>query len=179
MFEVPLQSQVVLSEAQLAAVGCVAVESRYLELHVEAAIWMLSGLDAKRGPHFTTNVQLGNRLELLASLGSLALTDKQRPEFGTLISDLKACAADRNTVIHGTWLSQAADYLALFADGPGAHPSAVAVKERRNKEPVSMPATNIMNVAKEIAVQRQRLGEFVSRAWPNAWRERPPLREPS
>jgi hypothetical protein len=177
MFEFPLQSQIILSQEQLAAVGCVAIESTYLELHVEAVIWMLSGLDAKRGPQFTGKVQLGNRLELLHSLGGLVLAGAKIVEFSSLVSDLKDSAAKRNTVIHGTWTSQSSDYLQLLADGPEKHPPARATKERPNKGPATISATEIMSIAQGIAGRRARLGRFVHETWPDGWRERPEPRQ--
>lgn len=171
----PLQSEIILTPVQRAAVGCVAVESTYLEVHIEAMIWSLSGLDAKRGPLFTGNVQLSNRIELLRGLGDLLLDGEQHATFTGLIGDLKDCVAKRNTVIHGTWISQASDYLDLLVDGPEKHPPAKAIKDRRNKVPVTISATEIMDVAHRLSDLRRRLGDFYNRTWPNAWRDAPPI----
>jgi hypothetical protein len=169
-----LVSQTILTQEQLAAIGCVAIESTYCEIVVEQIIWQLSGLDEEHGKHFTQNVQLNSRLELLSTLGKMHIEDEaHKAEFVKLISDLKIANTDRNTVIHGSWTSSVRNFLVLWRDGADKHPPANASKRRLNNEPITTSADKVIEVAKRIATLKSQLLDLAERRWPDAWLSRP------
>jgi hypothetical protein len=174
-----LVSQTILTQEQLAAIGCVAIESTYCEIVVEKLIWQLSGLDDEHGKHFTQNVQLNSRLELLSTLGKMHISDEiHKAEFVKLVSDLKIANTDRNTVIHGSWSSSVRNFLLLWRDGADKHPPAQASKRRPNKEPITTSADKVIEVAQRIANLKRDLLDFAERTWPDAWLSTPlPLPE--
>src|SRR5690348_10241535 len=109
MFDSSLSSSRILSKEQLAAIGCVAIESTYAEIFVEEIIWDLCGLDDEHGKHLTDKVSMKSRLELLSRIGKQHTTKLQAEELTRIVSDFKIANEDRNTTIHGVWIRYAAD----------------------------------------------------------------------
>jgi hypothetical protein len=179
MDRLPLRSEIILTQEQLAAVGAVAIEATYLEQQLELVLWRLSGLDEHRGPQFTANMQFRSRVEALHVLGRMVLPTTADAEFQSLIRELDECGVQRNHVIHGTWIAGAGDFLELWADGAEKHPPANAVKKPKYKPAKTMAATEIETVACRIAAARDRLGRFYDGHWSSAWAKTPQVtREP-
>jgi hypothetical protein len=175
MDRLPLRSEIVLTQEQLAVVGAVAIECTYLEQQLEAVVWRLSGLDEHRGPQFTANMQLKSRIETVQALGRMVLPETADADFQALLRELHECAVQRNHVIHGTWIAGTDEFLQLWADGAEKHPPANAVKKPKNKPPRTMSATEIETVACRIARAREWLGRFYDTHWSAAWIQTPAI----
>lgn len=168
-----IPSQSILTQEQLAAVGCVAIESTYAEAVIEEVIWDLCGLDEEHGKHLTNGVQMKNRLTLLSSLGKMHLSKEKTPPFVKIISDLKLSNEDRNTVIHGFWERVAPDgSVAFLEDNPDRNLAAQASKRRLNKDPLKRSAAEVMAIAARIFDLRNELLYFVEDTWPDTWQRR-------
>jgi hypothetical protein len=163
-------AQTLLTKEQLAAIGCVAIESTYAEAVIEEIIWALCGLDEAHGKHLTTGVQLSNRLELLGALAKLHTPKEHQPRITKIISDFKIATSDRNTIIHGLWVRTLPDgSLAELDKHPDPKLSAKAEKRRLNLEPLVFSADSVMKVAQTLCDLRADLVGFVEDSWPAAW----------
>lgn len=155
-----LMSKTVLTKAQLAAIGHVAVESTYCEYLVEAVIWKLSGMDEEQGKFFTSPLLMGRRLELLADLWKprFASEPRKMAKLTKLVSGLQTANEDRNAIIHGHWNMPT---LAIGAWMKGARfPAALASKRRLRSSPRQFPATDILATARRISDLTSELWDF-------------------
>ena len=86
-----------LSNEHYTAIGEVAATWQYLELSVQTAIWAALDLDSERGRFATASLRFDTNLDII---GLLAPDDT-----GELIKATKALQGERNTVVHGIWIS--------------------------------------------------------------------------
>jgi len=136
-------AQSVLSTDQLAAIGCIAVESAYLEDTVETIIYNLSGLTREKGEIFIDKFMLDSKLNLLKELSIIKFKSKKRKLFlSELIGEIKSANSERIIAIHGLWTQ---DINALLS-GHGA--KAMRSNSRR---PASLSAHKLEDVAKRIS----------------------------
>lgn len=163
-------AQTLLTQDQLAAIGCVAIESTYAEAIIEEIIWALCKLDESHGKHLTNGVQLSNRLDLLATIAKLHTPKEHQPRISKIISDFKIATNDRNTIIHGLWVRVLPDgTLAQLGQYPDVKLAAKAEKRRLNLEPLVFSADSVMKVAQKLHDLRGDLVWFVEDFWPDAW----------
>lgn len=155
----------VLNKDQLASIGAVAVECTYLDSFVEAIIWSICQLDIKQGKFFTSMMQLDKKLDLLSDLGKQKLTEAKIKEFTEIISYCKLANNDRNTIIHGTWISADAGLAPLlFPDD--TRKGAMAIKRRLRSEALTFSADKVDAVAARLSNAITRLFNFANE---NGW----------
>lgn len=165
----PLSSETILTQQQLAAVGCVAIESTYLEQVLERFIWALAGLDEKAGIHFTHKLSVGPRIDLLRELVLSKLDAQYRDEFGALIGRLKESNERRNTIVHGAWITTVSNVMVLWRDGPEKYDPALARRRRIGKPDLEFSAVEVIKVAEALSDLRYDLMEFFDQAMPDMW----------
>lgn len=98
-----LQSEVTLDAEQLRAIGCVAVESTYLEEQLDWIVRHLAVLDEHDFRVFTANLQLSGKLNLVSKLMDSRLQPEHVRERDDLFSAISKQITDRNNIIHGVW----------------------------------------------------------------------------
>jgi hypothetical protein len=150
-FMIVMRSAVTLSAEELQAVGCVAVESAYLELALEEILRLVSGLDratfravAGRTSLSSLTTSLG---ELLKRLGDPSVAT----EAAALIMALEEATRARNLVIHGEWSvprivgrpRKGDDRFDWIREGPAS--------ARPRKRGKTIDASEVMAVARELA----------------------------
>lgn len=113
-----LYAKRVLSKEQLEAIGCIAVESAFLDAFVEHTIWVLSGMNEAVGRLFTTTMTLGPRMDRLGELIEQRVGAEQyKKVFSVLIGDIKHENSRRNDAIHGLWRLTSVTDVGNDADG--------------------------------------------------------------
>lgn len=160
-----LASKIVLKPDQLQAIGAVAVESTYLERHVETLTWKLAKLSDQDGQHLTGRMMMDTRLDLLSSIALPKIKKLERKtEFRDIISKLKAANTERNIAIHGIWLWRRNELsLSELLD---MELDAEASRRRPDKEPQKLAANKIIKTAESLADLNRRLGVFWRKEWP-------------
>ena len=129
-----------LTDAQLQAIGMVAVESAWLERLVESYIQRFARLNRKKTDAFLKGRMMAAKVELLALLGRSAIKSPQgRDEFAQLIQRCSDANARRNRVIHGLWSKRTKES------------AASAVKRGRRGNVERMSANDIEQVANDLA----------------------------
>lgn len=94
--------ELVLTDEQLKAVGCLAIESTRLETHVEQVI--IDHCGTVIGSLLIERKMLDAKVDLLKSVFSSEFLDKEHAaEFEQLYGEIKSDIPRRNTVIHGSW----------------------------------------------------------------------------
>jgi hypothetical protein len=159
-------SRQLLTTEQLASVGCVAVESTYLEAELEELLWKLAGMDEARGVHFTRNMQMKSRIEMLWILGRQRLPEggEGLDELKRLTEWLKEANVERNTVIHGYWNVDAQDVRSFGSwrrQNVDERTPAFAEKRNIGKLPTKFSAANIEAVSEKIGSLRFMLTTFL------------------
>lgn len=158
-----MQSKRVLTEYQLEGIGCVVMESTYLEIFLEELIWALAGMNKESGKFFTDGLRLKARIELFGELGKARIKDKAKlAEFTAIISDLKIVADDRNAIVHGVWIRYS-----NFKES-----WAIAHKRRLKSPPLEFSPKNIHKTAKRISDLNLKVATFGHEEWrdlPVSW----------
>lgn len=159
-------SRQLLTTEQLASVGCVAIESTYLEAELEELLWKLAGMDEARGVHFTRNMQMKSRIEMLWTLGRQRLPEggEGLDELKRLTERLKEVNVERNTVIHGYWNVDAQDVRSFRSwrrQNVDERTPAFAEKRNIGKLPTKFSAANIEAVSEKIGSLRFMLTTFL------------------
>lgn len=98
-----LRSEITLEADQLRAIGCVAVESAYLEETLDWTIRHLAVLDEHDFRVLAANAQLSAKLTLLSKLMESRLKPEYLQERTDLISAISKQITDRNNIVHGVW----------------------------------------------------------------------------
>jgi hypothetical protein len=162
-----IRSKEIMSAEQLAEIGSIALESTQCEVIVEEVLWALAGLDHERGIHFTQNMQMKSRLELLTTLGRSRLSDEPSlNEFNALVEELKDLNTKRNHVIHGSWGAWITLQELIKQSGPNLSITPKAMKRRPNKPPVELSADQLKGLPEQIAQATKRLIQFAEKTWP-------------
>ena len=155
-----------LTDDQLASIGSVAIESTYLEVQLEQVLWKLAGMDEAYGVHFTSNMQMNSRIELIWTLGQQRFPEgsEARKDFKSLVEEIRAANVERNTIIHGYWMVEASDwraYRAWKSKDEQTRTPAIAEKRRVGKEPIRLSAADIEAVAETISALQTMLITFL------------------
>jgi hypothetical protein len=138
--------------AHFAAVGRVASNWSLLELDIDGFAWELAGIDSEIGACFTAQVSGSARkfdalLALSEHLGVPApVVSKLRKLAKT---DAMALAEKRNRVVHDPWL--------IIRHGHGGRLEVTARRTVRT-EIVTVPTSNVLELAQEIDALRLKLG---------------------
>jgi hypothetical protein len=99
-----LLSETLLSDEQLRAVGCLALEATHLEIYIEAIIRGLCEFDENKSKVFLDRLMIGAKTDIMRDLIWPIVRDTpQGNEFKVIYDDIKDLIAKRNTVIHGDW----------------------------------------------------------------------------
>lgn len=160
----PLKSEFILTQSQLAAVGCVAIESTYLEQEAAIIIWSLLGTDAERGHQVTVALSSTARFELISTLlKQRDLPPQIADAAAKLFARIRAANGQRNTIIHGDWTTSVKNFFLLMRDGADKHPPAKATNNTR-RDSTSITADQIMTVARELSECRTELVDLIDRA---------------
>ena len=156
-------SKFILTDDQLRAIGCVALESTYAEQLIEQLTWRLCSIQEEQGKFFTDRMPFDRRLDLLSDLWKPMIKDKKRLLMLTkILADLKEANGDRNTIIHGNWTYSVSAMVALseLSKGDWKKPPAVAIKRRLRSDSLQSPAVRIQETASRISELTNDLYEF-------------------
>ena len=142
-----LISEVVLTDEQLKAVGCLAIESTRLETHVEQAI--IDHCGTILGEFLVKDKMLGGKVDLFRAVFTReALDENHARALEQLFGELKSDIAKRNTVIHGSWEERMSlAQLAKMQDRDAAV----------YKKKMTMKASEVMDLARQFANYQNRL----------------------
>jgi hypothetical protein len=147
-----LMSEVVLSDAQLRALGCMTFESRRLERFVDAIIRDLCGFDEDRFAVFLGTWMFDKKVEVLKEiLKSRRTGTPLEAEFATVYASIKHLNAQRNTAVHGDW------------DGVTKAGHRIA---RRKGRGLSVKATELLKIARGLAKAVEDLSDLCIRSGP-------------
>jgi len=163
-----IRSKEIMSSAELAEIGSIALESTECEGAAERIIWALAGLNPEQGVHFTRNLAMGNRLEMLKTLGCERLPKGAAlDEFKALMLELKSLSEKRNHVIHGSWgaFVNLRDLITAPRSGRLATPSA-RKRGKAGAAPSDLSANELRGLPEQIAKATERLWAFADQHWP-------------
>jgi hypothetical protein len=94
--------EIVLTNEQLKAVGCLAIESTRLETHIELAL--MDHFGTELGKFLCEGRMLGSKVDLFKAVFAREVLDEQHAkDLRRLHEDMKGGIAKRNAVIHGSW----------------------------------------------------------------------------
>lgn len=150
-----LTSEILLTDDQLKAIGCLALESNFLEFQITRMIVEYCGEDM-------AELLLGQKMiqakaELLKGVfRPLAIDDDHARRFDLIYGDIADVIPKRNTTIHGEWGSDTsiAQWFLLFFDKPkSSNPAA-----RRNTTVIR--ASEVMALAHRFGEIQRRLGDW-------------------
>ena len=157
-----INSQKILTQEQLAAIGCVAVESASLEGLVDYGIYKLTGQHETTGRLLLGNMMLGSKVDVLADLFKLYIGQENfDKDCSKVFSDIKHELSNRNTIIHGFWatFSTVADMMSLNPAAQGAR--TVATKPMRSGNHRKFEIEKVMDVARAISVLYLKLQDLI------------------
>jgi hypothetical protein len=152
-----------LSAEELQAIGAVAVETAFLEWSLESDIYIACEVDSHVGELIAAGMMLDKKIDLLRQAVVPFVKDDPalQKQLAQVFIDLKAAVVDRNTVIHGAWMS---DKTIVSRDDDGTLRITVSGEKRAirfprgAKTPKVVKVTEVMALAKRIAECRDRLG---------------------
>jgi hypothetical protein len=99
-----LLSQSVLSQEQLAALGCLAFEAAHLESFIDSIIQDICGFDDARQTLFVGAWMLDKKVETLKSLLKPFTEETEHAQdLARIYADIKHLNTQRNTSVHGSW----------------------------------------------------------------------------
>jgi hypothetical protein len=98
-----LRSEIVLTDEQLRAIGCVAVEFTYLETSLDSVIEKLCCLDEHDFRLLTAGAQISPKLKIARDVTEARIKAEFRERHKNLFDDISHQVAQRNNVIHGHW----------------------------------------------------------------------------
>lgn len=132
----PLAGELMLSQEQLRAIGCLAIEVTRLEEMVGIVIQEVSGLSNADAETFTFGWMLDKKVEAMKTILTPRLKAAGEVDtFADLYARIKDLNTRRNTVIHGRWERTSST-------------DAVAIRTGRT---ISVKASEVLNVAHGIA----------------------------
>src|SRR6266849_6615106 len=94
-------SEMLLTDDQLRAAGCLALESTHLEMYITSIILTFDDNTAKKE---LDRLMLGRKIKLMRKLirPHIAGTPQEKT-FNVIYNELKVLVDNRNAVIHGDW----------------------------------------------------------------------------
>src|SRR5882672_703467 len=98
-----LRSELTLSDDELRAIGCVAVESTYFDVVLDDLIEHLCCLDEHDFRILTAGAQLAAKVEIIKGVTKSKVKSDFKMEYKKLFDDIGDAVAKRNSVIHGRW----------------------------------------------------------------------------
>lgn len=98
-----MQSEIVLRDDELRAIGCVVLESTYLETLIDLLIKELCCLDERDYRLLIEGAQLKTKLDLLREITRARIKPEFIKQHERLFGDISAQIANRNRIIHGRW----------------------------------------------------------------------------
>lgn len=154
-----LSSEILLSDEQLKAIGCLAVESSRLELLLDDFIQTICRFTDMQTDFFIGKWMTGAKMDALKLLIRPKLQTKRKlQKFDALFERLKDLIVRRNIIIHGEWtIAQPYNALAVLISGIGRRSDAIA---NSKKKKLSIKATDVMTVALRISECRDELFRF-------------------
>jgi len=158
----------VLTQAQLAAIGEIAVESAYLDGMVDFLIAQILNISEEKYYVVSNGVMLGTKLDILRNLGLIRLRSKKRKlEWENIVSQVKHLNSQRTIAIHGYWQSKHGRKLSDLNKETWILPSgeAQAVHKRGKKKPSILDAQNLQKLAYDIHDNRNKLMIFYANSW--------------
>lgn len=162
-----------LTESQRAAIAEVAVASSELEAELERSIIELCKLWWPHGAVLLDNVRVEAKLNILQSLIDAEFNGKPLvAEFKAVFDSLKSLNSQRNTIIHGNWVTKS--WTQEFVDWkPGQHlrdieqGNIVAHRNKRGKQPPAVSAQKVKKVADLIELNRRLLHQLFWEHFPD------------
>ena len=159
---------VLLSEAQKAAIADVAIASSELEAEVERCIIELCKLWWPHGSILLNNVRIEAKLSIFQQLIDVEFHGKTIAEdFRFVCCNLKDLNAQRNTIIHGEWVTKSwSEELQGKKLKPGQYrkdieeKNIVAYKKRHSKSPPAISARHVKKVADLMSLNRALLHQL-------------------
>ena len=147
-----LISEMVLTDDQLKAVGCLALESTRLETHIEYAILVYFG--SALGGLIVERKMLDAKTDAFkTAFMPRALNDDHRKELEQLYGEIKSDIAKRNTVVHGSW-EEKISLADLASMGSAEHDKRDAAVLKKN---MKLKASEVMDLAFRFARYQHRL----------------------
>lgn len=154
----PLTSETLLEDAELKAVGCLAIESTRLEYMLEALLKDICKLTAVEESIFVPSTwTLGPKAKSVKKLMADRIRSKIRKDkLNAIFSKIELAVDRRNTVIHGRWTSpNAIEQVFGFKNSKAVHP----------KKPQSaIKASDVMRYARETSEALDELLNFYRQA---------------
>ena len=157
-----LSSEILLTDDQLKAIGCLAVESSRLESLLDDFIQTVCRFDDTQKELFIGKWMTSQKIDAIKLLIRPRLRSKVKlQKFDTLFEKLKDLIARRNIIIHGDWtISQPYNALAILISGTGRRSDAIA---NSKKKKLSIKAADVMTVALRLSECRDELFRFYYR----------------
>jgi hypothetical protein len=156
-FRDSLSAELKLTDDQLKAIGCLAVESTNLEVHIDAFIRSVAKLDDVSFEVFVGRLTLGSKTKMLHALywPRLENLPEIRASFKAIYDDITDMITKRNTVIHGTWGDPDETKLISLLELMTLEQKADSVARSKRGKPV--PATEVMDLALDFAQRKKDL----------------------
>ena len=173
-----MYSRKMLTESQLAAIGCAAVESTFTECMVFDIIVQLSGMKEEKLLIFMPNVMLEGKFVILEALANRSLrTKKAKADFALVMEALRRANGGRISLVHGAW--EVKNFLRILGDDWEPDGQAFARNRKKLTGP-TISATKAATIAREIADAYENLHSFWFKHWSSfAMKKRPKLRAKS
>ena len=150
-----LLSEFLLTDEQLKAVGCLALESTHLELLVESFIIALAGKNA--GELLVKRKMIDAKIDIFKDLITPEIKNADlKNKFEKLCSDIKSDIVRRNTAIHGEWNSNENKTLSEWLSKKD---NADVVAKRKNS-PSTIKSSEIMGLAHRFSANQDNLIGF-------------------
>ena len=150
-----LTSEGILSDEQLKAVGCLALESARLEEYLERAI--LDHCGDVIGGLLVRNRMIDAKTEIFKEVFTPEVLDEQHAkELKQLYDDIKSDIPKRNTVVHGYWEedSLANRYYRLHTKGTDSW------EPYARKKAMEVKASEVMELARRFGRYQERVVEW-------------------
>jgi hypothetical protein len=148
----PLRAEELLMPEQRAAIGCVAVESAFLEDLVTKLLWSALSVEVAVGRAITDCLAtVTARLDLLNKILPLQLGEPIHKEFHPIYEAITDVLPRRNTVIHGKWEEMySLAEIATWGTGKPKKNPRVRHRTRNSKTARTEMARDVMAIAQEI-----------------------------
>ena len=167
-----LRSIVTLTDEQLRAIGCVAVESAYFDDMLDMFIEQLCCLDEHDFRVLTAGAQLQAKLNVLKDVTRSRIDDKLADKHGKIFGKAAHVISERNNVIHGSWSVERIKGVKANPDGTFRWEAEGATWARRKKRgeigSTLFKPKNIMDTAIRLAEVVTELAHFLfeNGLWP-------------
>ena len=172
-----------LTDEQLRAVGCLAVESTHLELYIEGIINAICKFDQTASDVFIGRLSIEPKAKIMRDLlwEHLKNLPSLKESFKLIYDDIKDMISKRNTAIHGNWGSDQPQTLNALANFKRLTNS---VAKRRGVAN-TIAAKDIMALAEKFAQRQMNLVDWyieyrkAIRTFPERASEQPPAENQS